>query len=68
MFSTCQRDVAFVSERCNDETRTISKIFVAVSEACVSLFDEAVIHLRVPIVAQLFGEFKIIVALHISLN
>ena len=53
-------DPTFVSERSDDKSRAISKIFIAILEGSIGLFDKAVISFWLPVVSQLLAKLKVI--------
>jgi len=60
MFSTGQCYVTLVSQRGDNQSWTISQVFVTVSKAGISLLYKTIINLGVPVVSELFWELEIV--------
>lgn len=64
--STCEGHVTLISQRGDNETRSISEVLVSISKPCVCLASEAIIKvfLLLPVVSQLLCPFEVVDTLH----
>jgi hypothetical protein len=81
MESSSESHVALISEWCDNETRTITKILISISESCVGLLTEAILLVGViivwisvklsnvfPVVTKLLSPVEVVETSNLSLH